>query len=443
MANQFPGDFSLLEVNLFSHDGSQKIDIKPLVLEINIYESIFSSALQAELAIQDIGENIISSLPIVGQERVELYISSGSKYYRMRFSVYKIDGRTMKERNQVYVMSCISIEGLRNENFRICERVDGVKSNELIENLLARNNFSAKGLDADDTVFPFNMYVPNWRMFDLFRWLSIRSVPEYKKDSIGFLFYETLEGYRFKSIDSLLDQTEYPRKGVTYTFFQANTRSVGNDAADRHRIMNYASPKVFNIYDDLRRGAFAHNAIYLDVNRATYRVFKTTADDYWDQSSHLEKTKPFVSGGDAQMLSRGSRFIYRPSTISTWGTWDDEQSSKEKDNMDEINKNFEKAFYRYYFLEYSQLDIEVPGDLSNRAGNIINVSIPSPKKSENGGVEQDKRISGRYMVSAVKHTILNRSELRTYITLSRDSYGGKSLPDVDQTGAQVNLDGTN
>lgn len=443
MSNQFPGDFSLLEVNLYSMNGSQKIDIKPLVLEINLYESILSSALQATVAIQDIGQNLIGSLPIVGQERVEIYIASDGRYYRLNFYIYKIDGRTMKEKNQIYIMSCISIEGLRNENFRICERVDGVKSNDLIEDVLGRNGFSTKGVDADDTVFPFNMYVPNWRVFDLFNWLSTRSVPEYKKDSVGFLFYETFNGYKFKSIDFLLDQTEYPKKGVKYTYFQGNTSSVGVDGKERYRIINYNAPKAFNIYDDLRRGAFCHDAIYLDVNRATYRVFKTTADEFWDQSSHLEDTKPFVSGGAAQLLSRGSRFIYRPSTISTWGQWDDEQTDQEKENIDEINKNFEKAFYRYYFLEYSQLDITVPGDLNNRAGNIINVSIPSPKKSEGNRVTQDERISGRYIVSAVKHTILNRSELRTNITLSRDSYGGKSIPDIEQLGGQVNLDGTN
>ena len=443
MANQFPGDFSLLEVNLYTSSESQKIDIKPLVLEINLYESILSSALQATVTIQDIGENLISSLPILGQERIEIYISSDGFYYRLNFNIYNIDGRVMQEKNQVYVMSCISVEGLRNETYRICERVDGVKSNDLISDILSRSNFSTKSVDADDTIFPFNMYVPNWRIFDLFNWLSTRSVPTYKKDSIGFLFYETFDGYKFKSIDKLIDQKAFPNESTKYTFFQGNTGSTGVDGKEKYRIQNYSSPKVFNVYDDLRRGAFCHNAIYLDVNRATYRAFKTTADEFWDQSSHLENTKPYVSSGAAQVSSRSSRFIFRPSTISTWGQWDDNQSDVDRENIDEVNKNFEKAFYRYYFLEYSQMDIAVPGDLRNRAGNVINVSIPSPKKSKNGVVEEDARISGRYIVSAIKHTILNRSELRTYMTLSRDSFGGKPIPDIELSSKQVNLDGTN
>lgn len=443
MANEFPGDFSLREVNLYTLNEAQKIDIKSLVQEINLYENIFSSALQAEIVMQDIGENLIGSVPLVGQERVEIIISSDGYFYNLNYQIYKIDGRAMREKNQVYILHCISIEALRNETYRICERVDGEKSHEYIETLLRRDNFSTKKLDADPTVFPFNMYVPNWRMFDLFNWMSTRSVPEHKKDSIGFLFYETFEGYKFKSIDSLIDQNEYPRKGVKYSFFQGNTNAYGSSEAEKYRIINYASPKVFDLYDDLRRGAFAHNAIYLDVNRATYRVFKTTADEFWDRSSHLEKTKPYVSAAQAQLLDRGSRFIYRPSTYSTWGDWDEELQSTEKENIDEINKNFEKAFYRYYFLQYNHLDISVPGDLRNRAGNVINVSIPSPKKGSDGKVDQDTRISGRYMVCAVKHTILNRSELRTNITLSRDSYGGKALPDIQVEGRQINLNGTN
>ena len=56
MANQFSGDFSLKEVTLYSVYNTNPTDIKNLVLEISLYESVMSSALQAEILIQDIGE---------------------------------------------------------------------------------------------------------------------------------------------------------------------------------------------------------------------------------------------------------------------------------------------------------------------------------------------------------------------------------------------------
>ncbi len=453
MANQFPGDFALKEVKLYNIDQTEDYDIKDLVQEINIYESVFSSALQATLLIEDIGQNLISTLPIIGQERVELKISSGSKTYRLNFYLYRIDGRTMSEKAQTYIMNCVSLEGLRNENYRVCERVDGIRAEDLIEEKLKTDGFTSKKFEFDETKEPFDIYVPNWRMFDLFQWLCKRSVPLHKKDSVGFLFYETFDGFNFRSIDALFDEPQYPDESSVYKYFQGNLKS--NDKQSKYRIMTYASPKMFDLYDDLRRGAFSHDSIYLDINRRVYRTFRTTADDFWKDSSHLGKMKPYVSdGGDTptQLLKRSSRTIYRPSALGKFNATitniidkvdNATNQSFAKDWVDPVNKNFEKAFYRYYFLEYSQLDIAIPGDLDVRSGNVIKVSIPDTKRSSDGKVKEDTRFSGKYCVTAIRHTILNKSELRTNITLARDSYGGKMIPDVTKSEEQVYQDGTN
>ena len=453
MANQFPGDFALKEVKLYNIDQTEDYDIKALVQEINLYESVFSSALQATLLIEDIGQNLISTLPIIGQERVEIKISSGSKTYRLNFYLYRIDGRTMSEKSQTYVMNCVSLEGLRNENYRVCERVDGIRAEDLIEEKLKADGFTSKKFEFDETKEPFDIYVPNWRMFDLFQWLCKRSVPLHKKDSVGFLFYETFDGFNFRSIDALFDEPQYPDESSVYKYFQGNLKS--NDKQSKYRIMTYASPKMFDLYDDLRRGAFSHDSIYLDINRRVYRTFRTTADDFWKDSSHLGKMKPYVSdGGDTptQLLKRSSRTIYRPSALGKFNATitniidkvdNATNQSFAKDWVDPVNKNFEKAFYRYYFLEYSQLDIAIPGDLDVRSGNVIKVSIPDTKRSSDGKVKEDTRFSGKYCVTAVRHTILNKSELRTNITLARDSYGGKMIPDVTKSEEQVYQDGTN
>lgn len=444
MANQFPGDFSLKEVNLYPHFGD-KIDIKGIVGEITLYESVLSASLQCTLVIQDIGENLINTLPLMGEERIQIIIQSNNIWYDLNYYIYKIDARTMKEKNQSYVITCVSVEGLRNENFRICERIDGKKSEDIVKDILKQSNFTTKSIKTPDaTVYPFNMYVPNWRPFDTIIWLARRSVPEYKKDSIGYFFYETFDGFTFRSIDVLFDQPRYPREDIKYIYFQGNQKAQGVDVDERYRVINYASPKAFDIYDDLRRGAFAHECIYVDINHRSYRVFRTTADEYWDKSSHLEKVKPYKTDtkGSIDMLKRGSRFIYRPTTINTWG-WNESQDTKDKNNIDAVNKNFEKAFYRYYFLEYNHMEISVPGDLENRCGNVIYLSIPSPKKNTDGSVKEDERVSGRYFVNSIKHSIINRSELRTTITLTRDSFGGKPVPDGKQTGGQIMLEGKN
>jgi len=446
MAGDFPGDFSLKEVWLYPHF-EEKIDIKLLVKEITLYESIHSASLQCTILIQDIEKNLINKLPLMGEEQIQIIIKSNKILYDLKYFIYKIDGRTMQEKNQSYVLSCVSLEGLRNENFRICERVDGKKSEELVKEILQQSNFTTKKISTPDvSVYPFNMYIPNWRPFDTIIWLSRRSVPEYKENSIGYLFYETFDGFNYNSVDRLLDQKQYPNDKTNYTFFQGNQSSGGTGAADeKYRIMNYSSPKVFDMYDDLRRGAFAHECIYVDINNRSYRVFRKNADEFWENSSHAEKVKPFKTTvqGNVDLLKRGSRFIYRPTTINTWG-WKEDQNTESTNNIDPANLNFEKVFFRYYFLEYNHMEINIPGDLENRCGNMIYVSIPSPEQKSKEKVVEDARISGRYMVNTIKHTIINRSELRTTVTLTRDSFGGQPVADQPvTTGGQVMLEGKN
>lgn len=433
MKQQFAGDFSLKEVRLYPVlddkgllKGQKYIDIKQLVQEITIYESVISTSLYCQFVIQDIGNNLIGELPLIGQEQIEVIISTSYANYNLNFYIHKIDGRVMQEKNQVYVIHSVSKEALINEYTRLREKVDGKKAEDLIEQKI-KSISNKKLIGKDPTLYPFNMYIPNWRLFDAAIWMSRRAVSSSYKNSVGYLFYETLEGYNFKSLDVLFKADSYPNNSTKYAFVQGNTSASGTQS-NNYRIMNYSSPKAFDIFEDLRNGAFCHNSIYVDINNRTYQNFVTNASSYWDQMTHLEKLTPFPN---KELITKPSRLIYRPTTMSTFD-WKEKTDSEIQNlnHIDEVNKNFEKSIYRYYFLEYNKLEVSVPGDLKLRAGNVINVSIPSPKKAISNKVEEDKRISGRYLVHSIKHTILNRTELRTIATLTRDSFGGNEINNI-------------
>ena len=65
---QFAGDYKLESVIVHSASGS--MDIKDLILELNVYESIHSSNLYGNLTIMD-SANHVQNLPIIGQEDIE------------------------------------------------------------------------------------------------------------------------------------------------------------------------------------------------------------------------------------------------------------------------------------------------------------------------------------------------------------------------------------
>lgn len=435
----FEGDYSLRTVKLYpvvDNAYGSAIDLKDLVGEITLKESVLSASIYCSVVVKDIEENLISKLPLMGQERIEIVAQAGSKQIKKDFYIYNIDGRSMKEKNQIYLLHCCSFEALKNEATRITKRLDGVKAHEFVkENLGVITN---KKINVDESLHKFDMYIPNWRLFDSCAWFRSRTVATAHKDSVGYLFWEGFDGYNFKSIDTLIGQKTYPNEETRYAFAQGNVDKVDT----KYRILNYASPKAFNIMDDARSGAFSHDAIYIDPNHRTARIFRTTADDFWSDSKHLGNLKPYRSSSKGKSplvnFSTGSgRVVYRPSTVNTFGKWNKEQPTDDKNMVDESNKIFEKSIYRFYFMEYNKLEIAVPGDLDIRAGNIINIEIPEPRVNKDA-VKKDKRLSGKYLVNSVTH-VLNRDKLSTRITLTRDSFGGSNISDKTSSEKQVNL----
>ena len=141
MTQQFEGDFKLKSITLTpvakgSEYAGSAIDIKELIAEVNLKESVLSTSLYCSVVMQDIGQNLIEKLPIMGQEKIRMVVSTSKTTYTLEFVVYSVDGRTMMEKNQVYILHCCSREALVNETYRIVERLDGVKAHEFITDKL-------------------------------------------------------------------------------------------------------------------------------------------------------------------------------------------------------------------------------------------------------------------------------------------------------------------
>jgi hypothetical protein len=80
MANKTPksidmaGDYDLNHVFLHDHMGGFT-DIKKMMAELNVFESIFKNALTGSVVITD-AQNLISKLEINGTERISFKLSS-------------------------------------------------------------------------------------------------------------------------------------------------------------------------------------------------------------------------------------------------------------------------------------------------------------------------------------------------------------------------------
>ena len=93
MTQQFEGDFKLKSITLTpvakgSEYAGSAIDIKELIAEVNLKESVLSTSLYCSVVMQDIGQNLIEKLPIMGQEKIKMVVSTSKTTYTLEFVVY-------------------------------------------------------------------------------------------------------------------------------------------------------------------------------------------------------------------------------------------------------------------------------------------------------------------------------------------------------------------
>ena len=71
---EFAGDYKLDRVFLHNHRG-EVVDIKQVMVELNIYESIYSNALTGSIVVGD-AQNLIAKLEINGTERISFKLAT-------------------------------------------------------------------------------------------------------------------------------------------------------------------------------------------------------------------------------------------------------------------------------------------------------------------------------------------------------------------------------
>ena len=102
------------------------------------------------------------------------------------------------------------------------------------------------------------------RPFDLVQWLCPKA--QSAVDDFGFLFYETLDGYHFRSIKSLLEQD-----AVIYQ--QTDAQEITN------KILQNNLNQTNDIGMNMRMGMYANRTIYVDIENQTLETVNFKASD--------------------------------------------------------------------------------------------------------------------------------------------------------------------
>ena len=445
---------TIREFKIFqAKDGGESIDASPAVTDIKYYENVLSPSINLTAIITETGESdkksfgnkgMLDGLPIRGGNASEIIIEdhegnklkfkSDNKLYVNR--VRNVLPGTQKD---VYALDFTSRERLANEQCRVVKRYDG-KISENVKKILTEATSAEAGLktqkevDVDETAIEYNFLGNDRKPFYVCTWLASKSIPaEAGKigGAAGFLFFETHDGFKFKSIDSLIDQEA---KG-NYIF--SNTADNPKSGEYTGKILSYTLDRDIDLQNNLSMGVYANRTMFFDFYAFNYKVRPFSVDGTGGSSAKEgagSKDKIVTAGKDDidsvadEFRLPVSRLMTRVLDVGTLPSGKDikEQLEKWKDSpfdpTYDAGQTMVQSLMRYNQLFSIKINIKIAGDFSLRAGDMIYCEFPELTTDPNTPV--NKGSGGLYMISSLCHNLTPR-RTETSLTLVRDTFGRK------------------
>ena len=242
-------------------------------------------------------------------------------------------------------------------------------------------------------------------------------------------FYETSEGFFFKSIDGLLDQE--PKAKTIYN----ETPDTGSGSVPEgkdFKVLKYDKKDNVNVQEKLKMGALTTRQVIFDPFTCFYEVInpktdetegslKTAGRDGLPLSKDLRNPEFDRTGKNEDF----TRTTYRLLDKGNLPTGDSKQQIDKSGEENFKGSDIEnQAVMRYNQFFSSQADIVIPGNFSLHAGDMIHMDVPGLQDDKTS--EPDDQDGGLYIITDICHTITAKSTF-TRCNLSRDSIGRKPV----------------
>ena len=377
------------------------------VTDINYFESLLSPTIELKVTFVDV-DQLLGRLGVTGGEYIDLTILYGDgdqTEFKIRAEDHKLILNSVRDmvtdfNKQVATLEFISVEQFVNQTARVNQKYTG-NITETVKKLLKDPTAigTKKNLDSDEASNSYSFVGNLNHPFETVQWLCPKT--QASKDSFGFLFYETFDGYNFKSIKSLLEQDPIEYK-------QSN-KALGTNLM----ILDSNLDETNDIGMNLKTGMYANRTIYVDIESQTLKEVDFKIDDL-----NIEN-RPKLGN---KLDETPTRLMLKISDVGVSQKGSDKKETQPASELDEY-KN--KSYIRNNLLFSQSLSISIPLNTNLRAGLVIDVKLPlkqgtdGDEKVDSYGSDRTNDSSGRYLISELRH-IMAGGKSETQLKLIRD-----------------------
>ena len=425
-------------------------DISASVVSLDIYESIFQNTLSGTVRLKE-SDGYPELFPLVGTEYliVEFVIDyeDGEKVFDRIFRIRKVGDQSFpKNEERNYALELVSPEFVVSVSSRMTERftetcADAVR--KIMETRLHIDNTRIHTVE--NTSGTIDVLIPNYTPLQAINYFTALALTEEAPYASNFLFYETLEGFYFRSIRGILQ--EYPAGKEVATFqvnaHQLTSAQVMDKTQAFNSIIRLQQEQTFDVMSDVTSGVLRSRMLHLDFfARKFYEedsrytdTFKTFKDDHLDDY-------PLYPDNFDQGVDRNTKLF----TVLSDTSSSESAYRKQNEGIVPPKRRHESVVLRNRQLreiQHLRTMLEVAGRPNLRAGTVIILNYPSTRTLQNEhpnlcapGVQGPTPYhSGRHLVTAVRHNLVQIStgmmEYRMHIEATRDSLGAPLIPYLD------------
>ena len=447
----------LQKVTVLAKKSKRTVSLLGGTVRVLYWESILGDTVRASVVFTDAGNTMnkttakgqgnkgrkkkvsaVEGLPITGGEQVDLKFTDNNgnsvNFGKGGNNLFINNRKDIVTKSQTsgktYELILTSQEFIDNANSQVGYCSADILSNQ-VKNVLKDVLKSEKVKDEnfEETKNSINYIGNNKKAFYTINNLATKSVSAKDQElgvSAGYFFWETADGYYFKSIDTLLSGKQ--KKSIIYNESADNKIPKGYDI----KALTLETDSLIDVEQKKSLGATKTKSVKIDPFTTQYEV--TTLDAFTFEGD--------LKLGGKELPPDNKVFDTKPSRTTFWfGTTGQQHIGDSEEQIEKSKEeNFKKAdvvnqaIMRYNQLFASQITITIPGEFSLHAGDVVYMDIPEVSESENKvcGDDVNKMDGGLYIIADLCHYITAK-ETYTKLNLIRDSVGRTGSPTKGKT----------
>ena len=393
MAVEYQTGLKPVDISIESKTGEQ-MDLSSSTLSIDYFEDILEPVVSMQITLNG-SYNLISELPIVGGEKVNVELELASGTFEKLMYVIKASSGDFQRQTGAVILHLTSRYSLINEGNRCSRRYSETTTidkhvEDILKNKLLVPDDRIKKIEQSSNTYGFigNMRKP----LQVCQWLCPKAISSWgvsgvsgkfthtgkAKGTAGFFFYENADGFHFRSIDSLVSDTRIQDNSAdaedVITYFTKGFGGIDSNLLENNfQIINHYMDRNIDVKKAFAIGLYKNVSYIYDTlhHRVSYYGY-----DFKDElgDSHLGQDDIHdPSSMFSEISNRPTRIVARTT----------DHGVLDKDNKDGATKesgrdtaDMAKSFSRYNLLFTQSLNILVPCNLDLKVGNVIKCEFP-------------------------------------------------------------------